>query len=207
LIETGFQIEKKGHSPSWVSQVHGADCIFVKDRSENASYGTALPEADAVVTSAQDKEIWIYTADCIPVLVEGRGEEKKIGAIHSGWRGTMKGIVSKVRREHFNDGARWRIGPAIGPCCFAVREDFIETFRSVRGNLDRFLKKDERSWKFDLISFLVAEELSGVKPEDIDMTEFRCTHCSMPKLPSYRREGNTDHRIRAWIRMRTQNPG
>lgn len=207
MTEYGFEIEKKGDNPSWVNQVHGSEYIVVKGESAGALSSGNTPEADAVVTAEGNKEIWVYTADCIPVLVEKKGDEPMVGAIHSGWRGTMKGIVSKIRGEHFSEGATWKIGPAIGPCCFAVREDFIDTFKSVRGDVSRYLRRVESSWKFDLISFLLNEELGGVKKEDIDLTHYRCTLCSMPQLPSYRREGNTNSRIRAWIRMRSRYQG
>ena len=49
---------------------------------------------DAILTNKRKICIGILTADCVPTLIYDP-VKGIIGAIHSGWRGAFKGIISK----------------------------------------------------------------------------------------------------------------
>jgi polyphenol oxidase len=79
--------------------------------------------------------VGIQTADCVPVLLADT-RTRAVAAFHAGWRGTLARIVERgVGAMQLQFGSRPRdliaaIGPAIGPCCFAVGEEVRGEFES-----------------------------------------------------------------------------
>ncbi len=186
-IEVGYEIEAKGESQKCIQQVHGSTLV---------EYQTSLiPEADAVFTRTSHQSIHIYTADCIPLLLFSRDKNSPILAAHCGWRGALHRIGAKSRQLLTGDG-EVIIGPSIHSCCFEVKEDFVEAFRKEGHSPENFLENRKGKLYFDLVKFVTDTQLKGLKLH----TEWsRCTFCSLPQLPSYRRNKGTDPQIRSWI--------
>jgi len=97
--------------------------------------GKALLRGDALFTGDTDILLGILTADCVPVLIADT-RTHAVAAFHAGWRGTLARIVERgvgtLQREF---GSRPKdliaaVGPAIGPCCFAVGDEVREEFES-----------------------------------------------------------------------------
>jgi polyphenol oxidase len=92
-------------------------------------------KADGLLSAQPGCLIAVQTADCVPVLVTDR-KRRVVGAFHAGWRGTAKRIVENgVGRMRLEFGSRpadliAAIGPAIGPCCYAVGEEVLAEFES-----------------------------------------------------------------------------
>lgn len=191
-VEYGFNIERKGDSPSLISQVHGSRVVELTSSSQPP------PEADAVFTHEIGTELHVFSADCLPVLFIG---EKIIAAAHSGWRGAMRGVVKNTlaKVSAVEPETRVVLGPCLGPCCFRVKEDFVTEFTAARGDISAFLSRRGSETFFDLVAFVVACELAEIPPERINLNQVTCTYCGVPALPSYRRNGSTDPRIKAWI--------
>jgi polyphenol oxidase len=201
-IAFGFEIEKKGKTPPWVKQVHGVDWIRA-----NTQIASGEPmAADAVVTDRIGAEIYVYTADCIPVFLASHQSGTRpamVAAIHSGWRGTMKGIVPNVLKVWPAplEETRVIIGPALGNCHFEVRQDFIDEFTAVHPDIDSFLEKRDGKIFFRHFDFVCDRQLAEIDESQIDRSSAICTYCSKPELPSFRRNKSTDPQIRAWIRI------
>lgn len=106
---------------SWhfMRQVHGAN-VAVIDASTPA--GAELRDVDILVTTLVDRPLVTLSADCLPILAAG---ERAVAAAHAGWRGIVAGVPDALvdalvgTGEHEQD-LRILIGPAIGPCCYAV---------------------------------------------------------------------------------------
>ena len=97
--------------------------------------GKALLRGDALYTRDPNLLLGILTADCVPILLADT-RTHAVAAFHAGWRGTLARIVERgvgtLRRDF---GSRPQdliaaIGPAIGPCCFAVGEEVLHEFDS-----------------------------------------------------------------------------
>ncbi|MFM7714123.1 MAG: polyphenol oxidase family protein, partial [Microcystis sp.] len=76
-----------------------------------------IAEADGIITDASGQGIWVASADCTPVLIGDHSTGVGV-AIHSGWRGTAKGIVAKAVKQLLNSGSclddlLLALGPAI----------------------------------------------------------------------------------------------
>jgi len=98
-------------------QVHGADVVRLEGPVE------PWPTADALWTDRDGVLLAIAAADCVPVLVAD--PEGPIGAAHAGWQGTTLRVAEALVEAMVAGGAaRGRLvaslGPAIGPCCYAI---------------------------------------------------------------------------------------
>jgi YfiH family protein len=203
-IATGFIVEEKG-SPGLIRQVHGADLVEVRDATDALRLRQAPPPADAVYTRAHGVRLSVVTADCVPVLLHGRDPRAPIAAVHCGWRGARLGIVASTLRQLGEPSAfRAVLGPCILACCFEVREDFLAAFRQLHRPIDGFVRSRAGKTYCDLLRYVVEVELAGVPAAQIDTTAVRCTYCSSPELPSYRRTGGTTSRLRSWIERRAR---
>lgn len=92
-------------------------------------------QTDAVVSDIPGLHFLLTFADCVP-LAFSDGRRGVVAAAHAGWRGTASGIGPAVVRamERFF-GTRPQdilvgIGPSIGPCCYSVHQERLDTFDS-----------------------------------------------------------------------------
>ncbi|MEX2047925.1 MAG: polyphenol oxidase family protein, partial [Chloroflexota bacterium] len=100
-----------------VKQVHGTDVVRLDAQAE------PWPTADALWTDRGGVLLGVAAADCVPVLVAD--PDGPIGAAHAGWQGTTLGVAEALVEAMVAGGAaRERLvaslGPAIGPCCYAI---------------------------------------------------------------------------------------
>ncbi len=104
--------------PLWLQQSHGAR---VTDMRTGQS-----AKADGAYTKTRHKVCAVLTADCIPLLLCNKtGTE--IAALHIGWRGLIRGIISKALERFRSDPAdllAW-LGPHIGQQHYAVGLDVV----------------------------------------------------------------------------------
>ena len=100
------------------------------------------PKADAVITSQKNIPIGVLTADCVPILISDK-KTKLVAAIHAGWKGAYKDIISRVIQFMIKKGSSPKnitaaIGPAISAKNYEVKQDFKR----------KFIKKDKKNNKF-----------------------------------------------------------
>jgi YfiH family protein len=163
-----------------LKQIH-SDVIA---RAEDISEGD-FPEADGVISCDPSVVLCVRTADCVPVLMWA-DDAPVIAAVHAGWRGLALKIVPKAVQCMVASGARRvhvSMGPAIGPCCYAVGREVIEALRT---EPDRHL--DGRLF-VDLHRVLRNQVIeTGIAPENVHQVK-ACTCCSGSSYYSYRRDG------------------
>lgn len=107
-----------------VSQVHGDLVCRVADPGPAG-------EGDAMVTSTTELALTVFTADCLGVVMTGRGG---VAVAHAGWRGLVSGVLERTVEMMAAAGTqtdRAFIGPAIGPCCFEVGPEVAARFDSL----------------------------------------------------------------------------
>ncbi|NLO89347.1 MAG: peptidoglycan editing factor PgeF [Clostridia bacterium] len=183
-------------------QVHG-DKVVVVTKEHRGRGGhdlkDAIPGTDALITGERDVALTAYFADCVPIYILCP-QDRKIGIVHAGWKGTALGIAGKTvktMKEAF--GIKERdcmafIGPSIGPCCYTVGENVFMQFSHRFGkSRDGFFKElFQGQWSLDLWSANKLDLISsGLKPQNIFISGL-CTCCCGDLFFSYRREkGNT----------------
>lgn len=118
-------------------QIHDDKILIIDDNFFNLSFHErkdTLVGKDAIITSLKQIYIAVTTADCVPVLLFSP-EKKVIGAVHAGWRGTVKRILQKtvsLMIDHYNCNPMRiyaAIGPSIGVNAFEVGNEVYEAFQ------------------------------------------------------------------------------
>lgn len=178
-------------------QVHGDRVVHV--RHEDKSFGSdgllEELEGDALITNRPFHFIMVKTADCLPALLLDP-EQKVIAAIHAGWRGTLLNIVKKtIQAMVASYGTKPEdliaaLGPAIGPCCFEIKEDVWNALgESAAYREDVVREKGKGQWLLNLPKLNRLQLLdTGVSAGKIAASGL-CTHCLPEQFYSFRREG------------------
>ena len=148
-------------------QIHSNKFIFINKYSKYKK----KKRADAVITDIPKLPIAILTADCAPILIYDK-QKKMIGAIHAGWKGAYKGIISKVINFMIKKGCKKKnIIAAIGPCIaqknYNVREDFRRKFLKKDKKNMVFFKKRKNLICFDLSKY-IKSQLKLMKITNLD---------------------------------------
>lgn len=159
-----------------------------------------IGEGDALITNHPSAFLSIRTADCLPILIADV-ENRAVGAVHAGWRGTVSEIaaktISRMEREYGSkpEHLRAAIGHGIGPCCFEVGAEVAVQFGTLfpeqdnlhaRANLD-LVEANQRQ--------LVG---AGLLLQHIDAARI-CTCCGGDLFHSFRRDRESAGRMTSAI--------
>ncbi|MFM8315921.1 MAG: polyphenol oxidase family protein [Deltaproteobacteria bacterium] len=199
-ISYDFEVEPKGLTRPLYKQVHGNALIQVTESLLPALYQNP-PQADGAITSVSQLKLSVFTADCLPLLFFTEDPKGPIAAIHCGWRGALQSITSPIEDlwSDYHNQIHVILGPCLQPCCFEVKTDLIETFTQAGHAIDPYLESRGDRLFFNMSGFVIEQQLPFIKPAHIHTEHLRCTFCSQPELPSYRRNKGTDPRIRGWV--------
>ncbi|WAW15604.1 peptidoglycan editing factor PgeF [Peptostreptococcus equinus] len=189
-------------------QIHSA----VVRKIDKNNIGT-MQEADALVSNLKDVPLLIFTADCLPIIFLDE-ENKAIGNAHAGWKGTY-GLISiktlelmkKSYGTKFED-VKVYIGPAIGKCCYEVKEDLVYKFTAMlkKNNIKEEkisniyeIRNEKIYLNLNIINIYLLESI-GVKRDNIFNYDL-CTSCLNDTFYSYRVDDKTDKRIGSIVQI------
>jgi hypothetical protein len=194
-IQFGIEVVEREKIQPWIRQVHGAHIV------EAGETPPVTPvEADGVFTFGRSR-ISVLTADCLPILLwDTEDPHLPKMALHCGWRGALAGIAQNGL-AYFPRKKTIRVvfGPAIGVCCFEVRQDFFDAFSQQGKPTQDFSERRGERRFFNLIRFVRETDLRELEDSQFDSRWIECTHCSPKKFPSFRRDGRTTISLRTWI--------
>ena len=129
-------------------------------------------KGDSLVTNKKGIALGILTADCAPVFIYDP-VNNLISALHAGWKGAYKKIVSTTLRKFKLSGSNFNdlivvIGPCIGKNSYEVRNDFLDKFIKQERSNKKFFKTKKNKIYFSLIDY-IKEQLTkfGVKNIEI----------------------------------------
>ena len=186
------KISKKANDISLVHQTHSNKFVFF---DKNFKLYKKKFKADAIITNQKNLPIAVLTADCVPILLFDKGNNI-IAAIHAGWKGAFKGIISKVIKFMIKKGSKTKnitavIGPAISVKNYEVKKDFYKKFVRKDKTNHKFFKMGKEKLYFNLSSYVKSLILkSGVKKiEKIDVDTFDAKN----KFFSARRSKSLNH--------------
>ena len=162
------KINKNSKNIFLLHQIHSNKFVFINKSSKYLK----KKKADAVITNIPKLPIAILTADCAPILIYDK-QKKMIAAIHAGWKGAYKGIISKVINFMIKKGCKESsiiaaIGPSISQKSYNVKEDFKKKFIKKDRKYKIFFKRKKDMLYFDLPNF-VKSQLKINKIRNIDM--------------------------------------
>ena len=180
-------------------QVHGAEIRSIEPSflslplEEQQLY---MHGVDALVTDVPEVCIAVSTADCVPVLLYAP-DVKAVAAVHAGWKGTVKHIVSNVM-DHLNKmfGTQGEdvvacIGPSISLESFEVGDEVYDAFKESGFDMSLISMKKKETGKYhiDLWEANRIELLNlGVPAEQIEVAGI-CTYIHHDEFFSARRLG------------------
>lgn len=162
-------------------QVHG-DRIFYLDRKPESD--CEVDGYDAILTNIQGVGIMIQHADCQAVLLFDP-TRRVIGAVHSGWRGSVQNILGKTVKAMTKmyrskpEDVLAVVSPSLGPCC----SEFVNHEQELPFEFRSFSVR-ENHFDFWQISQSQLEE-AGLLSSSIAISGV-CTSCSEDYF-SYRR--------------------
>jgi YfiH family protein len=148
-------------------------------------------------------------ADCVPLLFFDP-IKKAIGAAHAGWQGTVRKIalatIIKMKEEF---GCSYKdikvlIGPSIGPCCYHVGGEVIDSILRSFGTTEKFVSYDYKDslahfnlWQTNKIQLIEA----GIPDSNITITGL-CTYCNHDDFFSSRYDKSVTGRFGAGIMIK-----
>jgi YfiH family protein len=121
--------------------VHGADVA----RVTQADKGSWVEHVDGLITDQPGCVLSMNFADCAPIFLYDP-RRKAIGLGHAGWKGAvvdLPGVMVRAMTAEFgSDPADLvaAIGPCIGPCCYEVGAEVIDSVRAAFSEPDALLR-------------------------------------------------------------------
>ena len=153
-------------------QIHSNKVVYIDKKSRFKS----KPKADAIVTNQKNTPIAILTADCVPILICDE-TTNYIAAVHAGWKGAYKDIISKVIKFMIKKGSNPKnitaaIGPAISIKNYEVKEDFRVKFIVKDKKNNKFFRAKNKKLYFDLPNYvkscLLKNKIKNIESINID---------------------------------------
>lgn len=182
-------LERIGHDYSSINvtrQVHSNNIAHVNGNGNVNFYD----ETDGLIGLKGDVLV-IKSADCLPVIVYD-SVNKRIAAVHSGWKGTANSIVKEAITKMLSLGSsaadlKIYVGPHIQKTSFEVMDDVKKVFEKNFKYKDIIFKKDEKHYLIDLGKVVKLDAISmGVKEENIYVSSLDTV--TDERFHSYRRD-------------------
>ena len=156
-------------------------------------------ETDGLVTNLRKYPLYASAADCNPVGIYDP-KHNAIGLFHSGWRGTVRGVVPSGMQKMFDayntlpQDAIVNIGPGHS-ADFEIDQNILDMFEGVYGEkLWKFAKDSDKPghYKIDLSQAIKQSLLDlGVPEEQIEVSNYH-TDTNNDLFPSARKEKNPE---------------
>ena len=174
----------------------------------------SLNEIDGLITAKRNIILAATNADCVIIMLYDKAKNI-IGNVHSGWRGTLSGIIKQEiikMEEEFGSNPSdiiCCICQSIRKCHFEVDEDVMEMFKdkySYTNMLEKIIykgdiKNNKQKYYIDtvLINKILMKELN-IRDENIVDSNI-CTVCNADSFHSYRVDKEQSGRNGAFIGM------
>lgn len=135
----------------WLNQTHTDRVIHSSEYSPNI-------EADACWTDQPGQVCVSFTADCLPVLIADI-KNKRVAAVHAGWRGLSKGIIQKTLHAMKADPEHTSIwlGPAICQKNYEIGPEVKDAFLATDPKTEAHFLPSEKDNHFYVDLFGIAK--------------------------------------------------
>jgi len=183
----------------YLNQVHGCRSRVLSKADDRE----VLLQVEGDITLSRDASVacGVRTADCVAILLADR-RSGAVAAIHSGWRGTVRG-VARAGGESLCDlvGEPTELLAAIGPhierCCFEVGEDVAAELAGCTSLGQAVIERGSCMPHVDLRR-IIEVQLRDCGVQHIEHIA-GCTVCDGKRFHSYRRDGPRSGRMLAAI--------
>lgn len=183
------------------AQNHGTRIARVTEAELGAGiydFDSGIKETDALYTNLDDVVLATFYADCTPLYFMSP-KHHLIGVAHSGWQGTVKGMMHTFLSHWINDlnidplDIFVAIGPAISKSAYVVDEIVASQVKAFPhfDATSALTTISQTHYKFDgqHMNVEMARHL-GIPLSNITTTSY-CTYCDNDLFFSFRRDGLT----------------
>lgn len=180
-------------------QVHGTEIrrVDASDCGKGILRESDIRGVDGLITDDPNVVLMTFFADCVPLFFYDT-RHRAIGAVHSGWRGTVRRIgrraVEEMGREFGTEPEDLlvAVGPSICQDCYEVGEDVADAFRKefAREQWDELLiAGPDQKYRLDLwrANEIILQE-AGIPSGQVKVSGL-CTCCNSDFLFSHRASG------------------
>ena len=193
-------------------KVNNKNCVLNQIHSNYIVFGSKTQQkkrvdADGIVSDRNNQNLWIYTADCMPILFADK-KKRFVAALHCGRKGLENRIISNLIKTFNNLGTSKEdlivaIGPSISKTNYLLDKKTLQEFHKNSPhkeptisfdntgilfnskNLDKFKNKDLIS--LDLKKYAHMQLLNeNIPSKNIDISSI-CTYESTDDFFSWRR--------------------
>ena len=190
----GEKLMRNNNNNCLINQIHSNNIAFTSELNSQR-----IVNADGLICDNKNQNLWIYTADCMPILFADK-YQRRIAAIHCGRKGLEKYIISNVIKSFEIKGSSRKdilvaIGPSIsGENYLLDKKTFYNFFSEITGSLNKLNENinnlninDNESIPLDIKKFAYLQLLM----EDIDSNNInisnKCTYSFPNEFHSWRR--------------------
>ena len=146
-----------------LNQIHSNQIVFGSNLQENKNI-----DADGIVCNTYNQNLWIYTADCMPILFADK-RQRFIAAIHCGRKGLENRIIKNLIKIFDNLGTRKEdllvaIGPSISKKHYLIDKKTANLFYKNANNQKRINSSHHGGILFNLKTLVKfkKEDLIGI---------------------------------------------
>ena len=93
-----------------------------------AHAGARGEPGDGLWTDEPGLPMLAMSADCLPIAIARTNGTPALAVLHAGWRGLAEGVVAAGVASLGPGPKAAVVGPAIGPCCYEVKDDVAALF-------------------------------------------------------------------------------
>jgi polyphenol oxidase len=196
-------------------QIHDAEILKVtREHAGNGVYiyEQSLKGIDGLYTSESNLLLTLCFADCVPLYFTAP-RNNLIGAVHAGWKGTVKDIGGNMVRiwgDKENvapEDIHIVIGPAIGSCCYVVDNYVIDKVKEVLPTNEilpyKLISEGQYTLDLKLLNKLLLVQ-SGIPENNIELSSY-CTCCEKELFFSHRRDKGKTGRMVSFIGRKEVN--
>ena len=195
INSNGEKLMRNDHNNCIIKQIHSNNIVFTSELNSQKNV-----DADGLICDNKNQNLWIYTADCMPILFADK-YRKRIAAIHCGRKGLEKNIIYntiksfEIRGSSKND-ILVAIGPSISGDNYLLDKKTFYNFFSANNrslckaheNIDKLNNLDDyKSLPLDLKKYAYIQLLmEEIDPDNIDISD-KCTYSFPNEFHSWRR--------------------
>ena len=194
----GEKLIRNKYNNCLIKQIHSNTITFT-----SKLYSQKILNADGLICDNNNQNLWIYTADCMPILFADK-YQRRIAAIHCGRKGLEKNIISNAIKNFEIKGSSRKdilvaIGPSISGDNYLLDKKTLYNFSFLNNEsfnlLDENIKKtinhiDDESIPLDIKKCAYLQLLmEGIDSNNVDISN-KCTYSLPDEFHSWRRSKN-----------------
>ncbi len=194
----GEKLIKNMNNNCVLKQIHSNNVVFTSELNSQR-----IVNADGLICDNKNQNLWIYTADCMPILFADK-YQRRIAAIHCGRIGLEKNIITNVIKSFEIMGSSRKdilvsIGPSISGDKYLLDKKTFYNFYSTNNgflNIESETIKDFNNLNdhelipLDIKKYAFLQLLKeNLDPNNIDISN-KCTYSLPNEFHSWRRSKN-----------------